>query len=59
MCKQENEKEGCGDGTCQQDGLRYFECSPGRGMYYLLQNLKPDDRPQHSYSETVNEMNSK
>ena len=36
--------EGCTDGTLASTGQKYFECMPGRGIYYPLVNLQPDVR---------------
>lgn len=36
--------EGCGDGTFQATGQKFFKCLPGRGLYYPLKNLIPDPR---------------
>ena len=36
--------EGCTDGTLASTGQKFFECMPGRGIYYPLINLQPDVR---------------
>jgi hypothetical protein len=36
--------EGCSDGTYPNTKLKYFSCSYGRGLYYPLENLQPDER---------------
>ena len=35
---------GCTDGTLTSTGQKFFNCLPGRGMYYPLVNLQPDTR---------------
>ena len=36
--------EGCTDGTLASTGQKFFDCMPGRGIYYPLVNLLPDAR---------------
>ena len=36
--------EGATDGTLISTGQKFFECMPGRGMYYPLVNVQPDVR---------------
>ena len=36
--------EGCGDGTYPGTGQKYFNCPYGRGLYYPLKSLQPDER---------------
>ena len=33
----------CTDGTFAGTGQKFFNCPQGRGMYYLLENLKPSE----------------
>ena len=41
---QDKDMEGCTDGTCFLTGQRFFECKPGRGVYFPLVNLQSDLR---------------
>ena len=41
---QEEPIEGGSDGTVPQTGEKHFHCPPGRGMYFPVMNLKPDQR---------------
>ena len=34
--------EGCTDGTFH--GQKYFDCQDGRGLYFPLASLRPDER---------------
>ena len=34
----------CTDGTFQATGQKFFNCPHGMGLYYPLQNVKPDQR---------------
>ena len=34
--------EGCTDGTIH--GQKYFDCQDGRGLYFPLASLRPDER---------------
>ena len=36
--------EGCTDGTFPGTGQKFFHCPPGKGLYYPLRNLQPDER---------------
>ena len=36
--------EGCTDGTFQMTGQKYFDCQDGRGLYFPLKWLRPDNR---------------
>ena len=36
--------EGCTDGTLQMTGEKFFDCPDGRGLYFPLARLKPDER---------------
>lgn len=45
--------EGCGDGTFQATGERFFNCPYGRGLYYPFRNLRPYQK--HSPKVAVNE----
>ena len=36
--------EGCTDGTWQRGNVKYFDCPDGRGLYYPLEYLQPDER---------------
>ena len=36
--------EGCTDGTFQMTGHKFFDCQYGRGLYFPLASLKPDER---------------
>ena len=36
--------EGCTDGTFQMTGHKFFDCQYGRGLYFPLTSLKPDER---------------
>ena len=36
--------EGLTDGTCRMTGDKFFHCPDGRGLYYPLEHLKPDER---------------
>ena len=35
---------GCTDGTLTSAGQKFFECMPGRGIYFPLVNLQADVR---------------
>lgn len=36
--------EGCTDGTFQMTGEKFFDCPDGRGLYFPLAHLRPDER---------------
>ena len=36
--------DGWTDGVFQATGQKFFNCPYGRGLYYFLRNLKPDQR---------------
>ena len=36
--------EGCTDGTFRMTGQRFFNCQDGRGLYFPLTWLRPDER---------------
>ena len=36
--------DGCKDGTFPATGQKFFSCLYGRGLYYPLYNLQPDQR---------------
>ena len=35
---------GCTDGTFKTTGEKYFTCTFGRGLYFPLASLRPDER---------------
>ena len=35
--------EDCSDGTFKATGQRFFSCPHGKGIYYPLDNLQPDE----------------
>ena len=41
---QDEEMEGCTDGTWLTTGQAFFHCPPEKGLYYGFYNLKPDSR---------------
>ena len=51
---QDEEMEGCADGTWSTTGQAYFRCPPGKGLYYSLYNLKPDSRFNSASSIPLN-----
>lgn len=36
--------EGCTNGIFHGTGQKFFECPPGKGLYYPLSSLEPDQR---------------
>jgi len=40
----EEPMEGCTDGTSQMTGQKFFDCPDGRGLYFPLAHLRPDER---------------
>ena len=36
--------DGCTDGTYQQTKQKFFSCPYGKGLYYPLETLQPDER---------------
>ena len=36
--------DGCSDGTFPHTGQKFFNCPPGKGLYYPLKNVQPDER---------------
>ena len=51
---QDEEMEGCTDGTWSTTGQAFFHCPPGKGLYYGLYNLKPDSRFNSASSISLN-----
>ena len=51
---QDEEMEGCTDGTWFTTGQAFFHCTPGKGLYYGLYNLKPDSRFNSASSISLN-----
>ena len=42
--------KGCSDGVTKQ-GMRYFQCPTGRGLFYSFEGLLPDDRDESSLTD--------
>ncbi len=41
---QEDYMDGCTDGTFKATGEKHFTCAHGKGLYFPLANLRPDER---------------
>ena len=42
--RQDEEMDGCTDGTFEPNGRKFFNCPERKGIYYPFESLKPDER---------------